>query len=56
MTCFFKLNLTGNYSIRITTTVIAFTILEKKKETNKLLHFKEDTGHELSIIITKTAL
>ena len=37
----------------MTTTVIAFTILEKEKwETNKLFHFKEDSEHKLNIIIT----
>lgn len=41
----------------MTTTVIAFTILEKEKwETNKLFHFKEDTEHKLNIIITKDAM
>lgn len=38
----------------MTTTVIAFTILEKEKwETNKLFHFKEDTEDKLNIIIIK---
>lgn len=54
----FKLNLTGNYSIRMTTTVTAFTILEKrkKKESNKLFHFKEEIGQKLIIKITYTAV
>jgi len=48
--------MTGNYSIRMITTVIAFTIFGKRKKGNKLFHFKEGNGHELSIIIMKTAM
>lgn len=42
----------------MTTTVTAFTILEKrkKKESNKLFYFKEDIGQKLIIKITYTAV
>lgn len=55
----FKLNLTGNYFLKMIATVIAFIILVKEKKTtpehNELFRFKEDTEHELSVIITKMA-